>query len=382
MLTLFILGFLFLAIFGVFLCKVIIFRLLKKSDPFAEYLCNTNENFNCDAVLESAFSKFGKNIHLGDIGLFYFSTQFLFLLLSIINDQISVFTILLIPAVAAFITTLILLWYQWRVIKSWCKLCLLLTCIIWMQALLIFYYYFIQYPYLSISYIDDLLSSKSIPSFLTGIICLGIASIWFFIKPIILKANEVTNTRKQIMRWKNNPFLFGAVLKMQKKIETNLWSDDFVLGSEEATIKFMVAMNPYCPACAKEYKLLKNLLRVQHNNICIIIRFGVNLSKPSIGNQAVQHLVHSYHNTTSEKRDDILSDWYHSSNLNVLKSKYTDIDLGNFALLKKYEDWFKEAEIKHTPTLFLNGYEFPPPYRVTDMNILIPILLKNPKLSW
>lgn len=373
--------FLISSLLGILICRLIILKLLKKKNSFIESLCKTTGKFNCDAVLESSFGKFSKVISLGDIGLIYFFAQFLFFIFSLINNASNIIHILLIPVSIAFVTTLVLLWYQWKVIKSWCKLCLLLTSLIWAQASLVLLNYIIINPFKESSYYDELFSDKTISVFFTAIICLLIASTWFLIKPLIVKANEVDNTRKQIARWKNNVNLFSAVVKMQKKIDTQFWEDDFLLGNKDAPIKFIVAMSPYCPACAREYKQLANLLKLFQNEICIAIRFGVNLSKPGIKNQAVQYLDYSYQHTPKDSQTTLLSTWFVSSNLSVLKNKYPDIDLNEIELLKKYEKWFKDADIKHTPTLFIDGYEFPQPYFVADLKNILPELLKKKKLT-
>lgn len=368
--------FLFSTFFGILLCRLIILKQLKKKNFFLDNLCKTEGNFNCDAVLESPFSKLSKTIHLGDIGLFYFSAQFIFLLLSIINDLNDCLRLLMIPVICSFLGTIVLLMYQWKVIKSWCKLCLLLTSVIWFQAISLFIYSFVINSNLASSYFDDLLSGQTLPTFFTGITCLSIASSWFFAKPIIMKANEVEKTRKQIIRWKNSIYLFWSVLKSQKKIDPQLWDDDFILGNKESPIKLIVALNPYCLACAREYKQLMDLLTMHHDSICIAIRFGVNLSKPGNKNLVVQYLIHSYFNTPNDMQAGILTDWFAKTQFKALQIKYPDIDLKEIGTLKRYEQWFKDTEIKYTPTIFLNGYEFQSPYTVSDLKKLVPKLVK------
>ena len=230
---------------------------------------------------------------------------------------------------------------------------------------------FLKDPYWTTDYAEELFSDKSIPILFTGISCTAIASIWFFIKPSIIKAGEVDVARKQISSWKNNVQLFQTLLHQQKHIDTTIWDDDFVLGNREALIVMIVAMNPYCRTCGKEYEVLANLIKIHGNNLFIIIRFGADLSKPNLKNQAVQYLIHDYRQTPKELQVHVLSNWYTSSDLNHLKAKYPDIDLKDQSLLEKYEHWFKEVKIHYTPTLFLNGYQFPQPYNIADFKTLI-----------
>ncbi len=368
---------LFSAILGFFVSSLIVQKLLKRNNSFTESLCRVKGNFNCNAVLDAPLGKLNRKIHLADIALVYFMAQSLFLLFSIINNQQEVVVVLLMPVTGVFISTFYLLWYQARIIKNWCSLCLLLTTVIWLQAIASFFYVVVAEPYLSYYYVEELLSVKTLPSFFTGIVCILIGAAWLFIKQLVANADELTSNRKQLIVWKNNIAVFLGVLRSGRRINTQLWDEDFILGNKLARLKFIAATNPYCPACAREYKYLAELLKLYGNDIAIIMRFGVHSVEKSERNQAVQYLVYSYTKTPKDKQAAILEKWFASSDLNSMKKEFPDIELTNKDLLKKYEQWFIDTDIKHTPTLFLNGYEVSQPYRVSDLKAMIPRLLKS-----
>jgi|GEM_PF-2324765 len=363
------------SLLAILICRLIVFKILKKTNPFIDKFCNVKGNFNCDAVLESPISKFSKNIYIADIGLVYFSAQLLFLISVFINQQKNWVYILIIPATIAFMATLVLLWYQWRVIKSWCKLCLLLTSIIWLQFVLCLINLYATDNYWVADYFDDLFSDKTIALFLNGILFTAITSAWFFIKPQILKANEVETVRKQIARWKNSVTIFNAVLQQQKKIADDYWEDDLLLGNPNAEIKMIAAISTYCPACAKEFKRIAILLKTYPNDISFTIRFSVQFNKINNKTQAAQYLYHACLQANNEQRLSIVENWFKSPDLNKLKVEYKNVEALQIPALQKSEQWFKDAGIKQVPTLFINGFPFPQPYNLNDLKTLLPKLL-------
>jgi len=109
--------------------------------------------------------------------------------------------------------------------------------------------------------------------------CILISSAWIILKPYVLKAKEVEQTRKQITKWKTNTNLFNTLLKQQRFIDIFKWGDDFILGNPDATIQLTTAFNPYCPACSHEYRMLKEIIKLYPTNISVTVKFRVITAK-------------------------------------------------------------------------------------------------------
>ncbi len=328
---------------GIFICRLTILHLMHKDSPLGAKLCGTGATFNCDKVLYSSLGKITPRIHLGDIGLVYFITQALFILFQYIDGRgAEIRMLLVIPGLLACVLTLISLFYQAFIIKAWCKMCLITVGIIWAQALLLIL------PPPVFSYGED-----SQRSALMLILSLALGSAWFFIKPSLVVATEVKTARAKLMLFKKNSNVFRAVHRAQKTATDDLWADDFVLGNRNAPIRLVVALNPYCGPCAREYKELQKLLTLFPACVCVTVRFFADISVENKPTRAVRHLLHEYAYKTREQQPQILERWFATQ-------VYSDIHLHQDDLLKKYEGWFVENQIPHTPTLFINEQLFSP----------------------
>jgi hypothetical protein len=316
-----------------------------------------------------------KNIHLIDVGFVYFIWQFLFLIYSIIENKLKITLILIfIPSTLAFILTLFTLFYQAYFIKKWCKLCILIVSIIWIEQIIIFWYLFksIENPIFSnLSYLTNETNYSSI------LICVFyqlLASSWFGIKIQILKASEYRRIKSEITNLKKNSSLFLYLLKQQKNYQCELLENDIILGGKNSSIQLIAVLSPFCKSCAHAYSIIIKLIQAFPQIISVIIRFNVNPEIDDKSTQASIYLLEKYQQTKEEDRINILLNWYNSTysdNINneeVTKRK---------ELLQKQYLWIKRSEILYSPFLILNGYNLPSLYNINDLFFQLPYILKD-----
>jgi uncharacterized membrane protein len=95
---------------------------IDKSNAFVKSICAAGKQTNCGAVLQSKASKiFGMS--WGEAGFFYFASTFLFVLFPGTNFATKIFLLSIANALAAPYI-LFSVYYQWKVVKQWCLLCL------------------------------------------------------------------------------------------------------------------------------------------------------------------------------------------------------------------------------------------------------------------
>lgn len=95
---------------------------IDQSNPIFKQICSAGKKVNCTAVLDSKHSKFLNWLSWGEIGFYYFSAGFLTLLLSVGNS--ASFYLFAWLNLLALPYTMFSLFYQWRIVKQWCLLCL------------------------------------------------------------------------------------------------------------------------------------------------------------------------------------------------------------------------------------------------------------------
>ena len=69
-----------------------------------------------------------------------------------------------------------------------------------------------------------------------------------------------------------------------------------------------------------------------------------------------------------------LNDWYKSKNKNyeTWAAKYPlELNDDLAQVTEKQKAWCELAEIKFTPTILINGYQLPEPYRLEDVKYLL-----------
>lgn len=139
---------LILKLTGCIITGLLLWFEIDKSNPVLKQFCTAGKNTNCSAVLSSKSSKLFNFISWSEIGFFYFAGSFIFLL-SIVNSQLS--TTSLLSSVNSHLSTLAWLnllalpytifsiFYQWRIAKHWCPLCLAVQVLL--IAEFIFFYF-------------------------------------------------------------------------------------------------------------------------------------------------------------------------------------------------------------------------------------------------
>jgi protein-disulfide isomerase len=350
---------------GAFICGLAVLRSIDKNDPLSAKWCDTAGRFDCDKVLKSVV--FSKYIYAGDIGLIYFSGVYLFLLLSSITNQCALaLEVLTLPSFLAFATSLASLWYQWRVIKSWCKICLMVAAVIWLQTIVV-----------GQAALNTLFHPQEcMPAAALLLVSLLLTAAWLFIKPVIVRADQANAIRKQLRTWKRNPEMFIALQKQQPGIDVSSWQGDFILGAPEAPVQIMAAMSLYCKGCINEYRRLERLLHLSRQHVAVTIRFKHIADKNPGNTMALQYILRKYAEAgTQEEKQKILRVWFANRDLGKCRRELGNIvSAGNCEeLLQQNERWFSDNKITRTPTVFVNGHQLAELYRITD---LIPLMTR------
>jgi Vitamin K epoxide reductase family len=359
------------------LCLSIILHLVGQDNTITRQFCATEGKFNCDEVLEKG--KLWKDINLADLGLIYFCTQFLFLWIGAATHsggmaaaEPTAFGLLFFPAMTALGLTVALLIYQGAVIHRWCRTCLMVTAVLWLQGSAFLW----QLIHSGSAGFRGLILPHRTPT-TTSLLyllpaCCCIAASWIIVKPWLVTIEQNKKIRLVLNTWKKNTDFFWALLKEQRQMEYyQPWTDDFTLGDPRAPIQLVCLMNPYCKACAREYVYLDQLLRRAPGQIGLTIRFylkRVNFSDHRT--RAVNDILQTYFAYPDPAdRARLLKDWFRLVNPVAWKSKWprpkTPPDK---ELLEKHREWCEQNSLTITPFIFLNGREIPDIYKTVDLS--------------
>ncbi len=350
-------GLLLTVLAGIAITVLIVREELGISNEITEHLCRSaGMETDCNAVISSKGTKLAGWFSWSDAGIIYFAS---FLLLLVVSPDIPLFSLFSASAIPFVFFSI---YYQWQVVKKWCILCLLTVAILIIQ-------FFLLLPFL-FQFNSNMFFSSAFT--VAGFIFLTIATTWLLaVKPVLQKNKELGAKNFSILRFKNNPDVFNALLMQQRKIDTASFEDDLQIGNSGAAIQIIVACNPYCGPCAKTHKDLHEL--IEKNDMGLTVRFSVKADKKGDGKtEIVEYLLQLLIDKSVAYKKQVLSDWYITMNMEKFKQQYLlDDKRDMIVLLRQQEQWTEKAKITATPTIFINGYELPKQYRAADLKRII-----------
>lgn len=341
---------------GVGVSALLLMHSVNASNPFIQNLCSVGKKNDCNAILKSDAAKITSWLSWSEVGMFYFSGSLVCLLLnpsSIV--ALSWLNILCLPY------TLYSIGYQIK-IKNWCILCCSVQALLWMEAAAFFATgTSFQSFNLELSDMFSLLLCFLMP-----------VATWSFLKPYLLKSEQVRPLNQQLKKFKYNSTLFNQLLSSQAKYSV---PDDLmpvILGNPEAETTITMVSNPLCGPCGVAHNTLDEWLK-QRDDIQVKIVF-TTANEDDTRTKVARHMTALSFSKDNTIVVQALNDWYNGDdkNYNNWAEKYPfNRSEGLEIATQKQKEWCEMAEVSFTPTIFINGYKLVDPYRLDDIKYLL-----------
>ncbi|MFM9908545.1 MAG: vitamin K epoxide reductase family protein [Chitinophagaceae bacterium] len=354
---------------GIFISWLVVSKDLGIENKLADQVCGATAN--CNEVIKSNAAKLPGGLSWGDIGLSWFSFQVLITIItSFMGTGLQLVNLLSLVAVLYIPFALFSLYYQWRIAKKWCRLCLMVVGILIVQAVILLP------PLIAGNVFLPDFSTISLTVFVLFITVIA----WLALKELWKKNRQLQTANGSLQRFKNNADLFNVLLKKERTVNTTPWKNDFQLGNPDAPVQLLVACNPYCGPCAKAHTILDESIEM-NKELGVTIRFTINAAnKEDSKTAAIEYLLQlvaakqdilKQEELASYKRE-LLHHWFEWMDRKKFEEQYPLRNKINVdELLIQQEEWSKEANIKATPTIFVNGYELPKAYSIADLGGLV-----------
>jgi len=346
---------------GVIITSLLLGYEIDKNNPILKKVCTGIAKGSCSAVLTSKQAKIFSWLSWSEVGFFYFSGALLLLLFAG-NNFLNAATIVSWLNILALPYTIFSVYYQWRIVKQWCVLCLGVQFLLLIGAANIF----INLSLVPLSFLSINFISKTLLFYLLPVL------FWFTLKPFVLRLQQSKNTKREYLRVKFNSEIFDTLLKKQKTV--NGFDDLGInLGNSAASNIIIKVCNPYCGPCAKAHPKIEELLE-KNNNVKVKMIFTVANDKEDIRSLPVKHFL-ALNEKDKAAAKKALDDWYLSEkkDYDSFAKKYP---MNGELLLQgdKIEamgKWCKETGIQFTPTFFVNGYQLPNVYDIEDLEYFL-----------
>ena len=346
-----------LKLLGVGTGVLLLMHSIDANNPWIQNLCSLGDKNNCNAILKSDAAKVTSWLSWSEVGFFYFAGSFITLLINPASLSIIAWlNVLSLPY------TLYSLTYQYRH-KNWCVLCCTVQALLWLEFLTIVFT--VPDPYV--------LNLTPQLVLLTGVSFLLPVLLWAFIKPFLAQSSQFKPLKQQLKKFKYNSELFEQVLKNQPRFAVPNELMPVVLGNPEAEIVITMVSNPFCGPCAKAHQIIDEWLSYRDDLQLKIIFTTANHDDD--GRTKVARHVSALTSLKDPKLvEKALNDWYalNPKKYETWAEKFPISFNGEMhQVTERQKAWCEMAEITFTPTILINGYKLPEPYRLEDIKYLL-----------
>lgn len=360
------LGYLLTTCLGFLTSLLLIWHEIDKDNKLIKQVCGKGgKKVNCDAVLSSPQSSFF-GISWSIWGGAYFCMLFLVQLL-FVND----YSFLLVTASLSLLIVPYVfysIYLQWRIIKQWCPLCLGIQALLIINAMIAWnifqrhlgvyeHYNFQSYPFL---------------------ITLLIGAFTFFLisasVPMLKSVRDSKTYQRNLRLFKSDKNVFKYFLNKSESVTEPADSLGIVIGNPAASNEIIKVCNPYCGPCSDMHPKLGHLLK-NNPDVKLRIIFTASGEEHDEKRKPVIHFLAIQQKFGNELAHSAIDNWYGAihKDYEVFASRFivdNELKEQNDKVLAMSR-WCDSMKIRVTPTLFVNGYEFPPEYSVEDLqNIL------------
>ena len=345
---------------GLCVSVLLLMQSLNSNNPLIQNLCTFGKKNDCNAILKTDAAKVTSWLSWSEIGFFYFTGSLLLLLVHPTSiNLLAWLNVLALPYIIYSIT------YQYRA-KSWCVLCCTVQALLMLEFIVAKGFGLLDPQFFTFS--------LSAFSFILLTVCFLSPIInWALLKSFFLDAGQLKPLKQQLKQFKYNEELFNQALISQPKYVIDDELMPIVLGNSNGKIVVTMVTNPYCGPCAKAHETLEKWLEIR-DDLKVLILFSTTNHINDDAEKVAQHITALSLFTDRKFVGRVLNDWYKqtSKSFDTWAGKYPVTVNGSIAkAIENQKKWCKIVDINFTPTILVNGYKLPEPYRLEDITYLL-----------
>lgn len=342
------------------------------SQVFAK-LCPPSPRLDCSSVLRSSGAKLFKVLPVADLGWLYFSGGLLTLgLASLAGRGTALLWFFSGLAFAALPYTFFSFFYQWKVVRKWCWLCLAVCSLFWVEAgLLLGRFGAVEF-------------ALGGPESLCLAIGFGFPVLLLSLKPRLAQSSAATEWRHLYLRLKRDPDLIERSLEppvLPPELEVVLRK-----GAVGALVDLVVVTQFDCPHCARAHRHAEEILDAFGEAVSVefrllvpepqgeswalareVLAMGVDVGVGAAWRKLAEGMIGGVgrEEPGSGSRDGDPS----GPGADIREEAFSIAD----EVLRKTGEWARGERLRGTPTFFANGRRVPMGY---DLEDLVPWIAK------
>jgi uncharacterized membrane protein len=307
----------------------------------SEKICKASSFTDCQKVVNSTGNRF-IGISLSDLGFLYFAVTFSFVILSSYNN--SFWPYIYVAAILTLPFTIFSVFYQWRILKLWCPLCLIVNLLFLFEFIVLFQKNFINPELPSMNHIINGLG------IISSIVCL-----FYIIKKEWLLGQRFYSLQKRFHSFKNNEKIVNIIIENGEPIKDTQSLNQMEIGNLYAENELIAIIGPTCKPCSIIHFELDRLYQYfeNHLSIKIIPTFSVH---DELSKKVSENMVDILSSNIFEKRE-IINSWFQipvKNEVSFEKWKGSFKVVSNPKVSDEITSWIEINKIDYTPCFILN----------------------------
>jgi len=337
---------------GLYVSLLLLQKQIYTESRLGDKICSFFLHADCNDILNTSAAKLFGLIKWSDIGLGYFISNIIILILvpSLIVFYIWISTFSLFYVFWS-------VWYQKFKAKQWCTLCLIVQVVFLLTVvsnLLLKQFKILEFSFFEII---ELGSIYLLPTLVISILT-----------PRISDNNLLLSTTQELNNIKANEDVFRLMLTKQLNYKVEIATSDIIFGNPKAKLFITILTNPHCNPCAKMHERAENLLDECGDNICIQYIFSSFDESLDASNK---FLIAVYYQYDEKIREQTYNEWFlYGKNKKELFFEKYPVNIKEEIVkmqFKKHKKWKDENQIQSTPTILINGFKLPDNYKIEDL---------------
>ena len=339
---------------GVGVTYLLLLKQGKIQSEYTDKICSLFKQGDCNSVLESEAAKLWGVFSWSEIGLGYFVSS---LIMTVFYPQWGPYLVLV--NLLSLPYTVWSVWYQHKVAKQWCPLCLSVLLLLWLTAIVNACVGW-QWPTFEIQEV----LSVAILYLLPFLALHFLTERWF-------RSEQLKSVTYELNNLKASENVFLSQLEQQPRYEVGAATSQILWGCPQAKLRITILTNPHCNPCAQMHKRIGTLLKEMGDKVCVQYIFS-SFNK-ELENSA-RFLLAVYQQEKRDKAEMIYNEWF--AGKKYLGEAYImtfGYDLRTAEVsqeLDNHNEWRYKNKLTATPTILINGYQLPDNYKIEDMRYL------------
>lgn len=330
------------------ICVLLLEKQIKGNSKLGDKVCSTFKKGGCDSILDSDAAKPFLSMSWSEIGLGYFMTNTLLML--IVPESIPFIAIIVLLSLPVSIWSL---GYQ-AIRKKWCLLCVLVQLCVIMQCAVIISFGMIAITSQGFNLLWPLLVYSTV-----------IITLHYGVRIHEIRNKEHSDLRR-IRRIVTDSEVFEHLLKQQTHYEVSEQDSSIIIGNPGAPNTITLFSNPYCKPCSEAHGMIRDLLKrtQQYKVQYIFTSFDRYLARDSL------FLISSFF-SHPDSFASVLDGWFlerKTTTNRIDRQQRVTLDMTEFQ--REYSNhirWARDNGIAATPTILVNGYKLPSWYSIVDL---------------